>query len=322
MVERATAGVDAPRAPSVLLGDPRSALPDPGVDVPPVPGAPEPGTGRVVAVWGPTGAPGRTSVAVGLADEAARAGTETLLVDADTYGGAVAQVLGLLEESAGVAAACRAAGTGRLDVPGLAALARAATPRLRVLTGIARADRWPEVRPVDLAGVLDTARSLVPLTVVDCGFGLEADEELSFDTAAPRRNGATLAALEAADEVVAVGAGDPLGVQRLVRGLEHLQAAVGVVGPRVVLTRARASVVGGRDAAEELRGVLARFAGVPDVVVVPDDRPGFDRALAAGQTLAEAAPRSPARAPLAALVGDLLGVARPVARSRPWRRAG
>jgi len=45
-------------------------------------------------------------------------------------------------------------------------------------------------------------------TVVDCGFSLEQDEELSFDTAAPRRNGATLATLLAADterSVVAPG---------------------------------------------------------------------------------------------------------------------
>jgi hypothetical protein len=45
----------------------------------------------LAAVWGPKGAPGRTTVAVNLAFEAAAAGGEVLLVDADTYGGAVAQ---------------------------------------------------------------------------------------------------------------------------------------------------------------------------------------------------------------------------------------
>ena len=41
-------------------------------------------------MWGPKGGPGRTTVAVNLAFEAAAAGGEVLLVDADTYGGAVA----------------------------------------------------------------------------------------------------------------------------------------------------------------------------------------------------------------------------------------
>jgi len=59
---------------------------------PPVePPAPPEGEGRraLAAVWGPKGGPGRTTVAVNLAFEAAT-GAEVLLVDADTYGGAVA----------------------------------------------------------------------------------------------------------------------------------------------------------------------------------------------------------------------------------------
>jgi Mrp family chromosome partitioning ATPase len=50
------------------------------------------GDGRrtLAAVWGQKGGPGRTTVAVNLAFEAAAAGGEVLLVDADTYGGAVA----------------------------------------------------------------------------------------------------------------------------------------------------------------------------------------------------------------------------------------
>ncbi|MGH9250770.1 MAG: AAA family ATPase, partial [Acidimicrobiales bacterium] len=68
--------------------------------------------GRLVAVWGPTGAPGRTTLAVNLAAETALLGRATLLVDADTYGGAIAQVLGLLDEAPGLAGAARAANFG------------------------------------------------------------------------------------------------------------------------------------------------------------------------------------------------------------------
>ena len=42
---------------------------------------------------------------------------------------------------------------------------------------------------------------------------------------APRRNGATLAILDAADLIIVVGAADPLGLQRLARGLTELHDA-------------------------------------------------------------------------------------------------
>ena len=104
-----------------------------------------PTEGLVVAVWGPTGAPGRTTVAVNVAAELAAAGRRTLLVDADTYGGCVAQVVGMLDEAPGLAAAARAAGQGTLDLMTLARLTPSIAPDLRVLSGISRADRWPEL---------------------------------------------------------------------------------------------------------------------------------------------------------------------------------
>src|SRR5207253_8718402 len=93
---------------------------------------------------------------------------------------------------------------------------------LSVLTGIATPQRWPELRPSAVEVVLTLARTLAAVTVVDCGFCLEQDEELSYDTLAPRRNGATLAALDSADLVVVVGSAEPVGVRRLVHGLADL----------------------------------------------------------------------------------------------------
>src|SRR5690606_16988243 len=61
----------------------------------------------VVAVWGPHGAPGRTSLAIALAAEFAAAGLRTVLADADTHAASVAPALGLLDEAPGFAAACR-----------------------------------------------------------------------------------------------------------------------------------------------------------------------------------------------------------------------
>ncbi|RZS90123.1 Flp pilus assembly CpaE family ATPase [Motilibacter rhizosphaerae] len=297
--------------------DPAAALPL--VADLPAEEAPEPAVeGTVVAVWGPAGAPGRSTVALGLASEAAALGVPTVLVDADTYGGVLAQALGLLDEAPGLAAAVRLAATGGLDVAALGRLAPEVSPRLRLLTGIPRAERWPELRPAALEDVLRAARGLGALVVVDCGFCLEQDEELSFDVAAPRRNAATLVALEQADVVLAVGSADPLGLQRLVRGLRELRDAVPVADPRVLVNRVRRSVVGPRPE-QQLRDALVRYAGVADAVLVPEDRAGLDAALLAGRTLAEAAPGSPVREPLRALAAELTGTA-PRRRRRSARR--
>ena len=279
------------------------------------------GTGQLIAVWGPQGAPGRTTVAVTLASELAVLGNATLLIDADVYGGVIAQLLGLLDESPGLAAAARLAGSGGLDLAACTQLARTVAPQLAVLTGIARPDHWLELRPSSLEVVLERAKEMAVFTVVDCGFCLERDEELSFDTAAPRRNGATLAVLQAADVVLVVGSADPVGLQRLIRGLSELREAVPGVVPVVVVNRLRSSAIPG-DAAAQIRAALARYAGIERLVLVPQDTAGVDAAVATGRTLQEAAPSSPARAALVALAAELAGAATPAVRRRRWPARG
>jgi MinD-like ATPase involved in chromosome partitioning or flagellar assembly len=271
---------------------------------PPAESVDAPGDGRVITVWGPTGAPGRTTVAINMAAELAAHGVSVLLVDADTYGASIGASLGLLDESAGVAQACRIADQGGFSG---AALGRIAVEvaikggRLRVLTGITRPDRWPELRPPALGHVLEAGRSLADVTIVDCGFCLEADEELSFDTLAPRRNGATLRCLEAADAVVAVGAADAIGVPRLVKALAELAEAVPTAAPRVVFNKVRSAAVG-RAPETQLREAWERF-GPPARIsaFLPADPSAVDQALLAGTALLETSPESPLRIAIAQL---------------------
>ncbi|MCL3862658.1 hypothetical protein [Actinotalea sp. K2] len=267
------------------------------------PGGDAPST--VIAVWGPTGGPGRTTIAVNLAAElTALVGAGVLLVDADTYGGTVAQQLGLLDEAPGLAAAARLAATGTLDERGLAALTPVLQDGTRVLTGISRAERWPELPASSLEIVWQVARRLATWTVIDCGFNLEQDEVLSYDTRAPRRNAATLSALSEADVVVVVGSGDPIGLQRLVRALRDLQDAVAPGAARhVVVNRVRASASGPRPGAA-ITDALLRYAGVDDPHLVPEDR-ACDGAVLTARTLAEHAPSSAARTSIAALAARL-----------------
>ena len=304
-------------ADAVDSGPPMTASHFSGGFVPVTPetaGNPQPvytnGTGRMIAVWGPTGAPGRTTVAVGLASELAAKGVPTLLADADVYGGTVAQQLGMLDETSGLAAAARSASSGALDLPMLAKHARQVEPRLLVLTGLSRADRWTELRSAAIESIWSTARMLAPCTVVDTGFCIETDEEISFDSLAPRRNGATLATLEEADEVVVVGVADPVGLTRLIRAIHELRGVVPSANLRVVVNRVRSGSLGSSPA-DAVAEALDRYAGVQVTALLPNDQNAVDAAMSAGRALSEAAKNSKLRKSLQQLATTLTPTPQP-----------
>lgn len=291
----------------------------------------EPLPSRIIAIWGPTGAPGRTLTATALAAELALRGRRVMLVDADTYGGTIAPALGLLDESPGFAAACRLAGSGSLTPAELERVSQPLSPeagigrdRLRVLTGIGRPSRWPELSTDRVTSALHACRDWADVVVVDVGFNLETDEELSSDLFAPRRNAATIAALRAADRVVAVGAGDPLGLARFLRAYPDLVETLTDTAVQVVVTRVRTSVLG-IDPVAQVRHTLDRFAGIQDAVLIDDDPAAADAALLSARPVPIIAPKSALRQGVAALA-DRLGYAVPKAgRQRPafpWRRTG
>lgn len=276
--------------------------------------------GKVVAVWGATGAPGRSVVSLGLASYLTELGLETMLVDADVYGGSQAQQLGLLDESSGLLAAARAANAGRLDPAQLGEHARALDSGLRVLTGLPRSDRWVELSPVLLRRILDTSRSLCRVTVVDCAFCVELDEEISYDTAAPRRNGATIAALEEADVVVVVGSADPIGLGRLLRALADLSVRVPDAAARVVVNRMRPSLGWSPD---EVAAIVRRTSQTEVFAFLPDDPAACDRALVHGRSLLESSHGSKLARGLhraARSLASELGLNAPVEERRLMRR--
>ena len=283
---------------------------------------PEPAgaSARLVAVWGPTGAPGRTTVATGLAAALAAQGGDTLLLDADAYGGAVAQHLGVLDEVSGLLSAARLANAGRLDVEGLARVAREVAPRFRVLTGLPRPDRWVEVREPAFAALLDTARTLCETVVVDVGFGLDADVD-GLMGSRPHRDEMTLASLDRADEVVVVGSADPVGLARLARGLVDLREAVPGPPPHVVVNRVRPGL-GWRE--QEVRAMVEGFVTPAAVHFLPFDLAAADRALVAGRPLTETGDSALRAAldELAAALRDPRDGREPVGRSLRRRGAG
>ena len=279
--------------PTVSDGQTRETPPAPGA-VPPI--EPDPRAGKVIAVWGPQGGPGRTTVATGLAAVLARQGTRTILVDADPYGGAVAAHLGVLDEVSGMLSAARLASSGLLGER-IATVQRGIAERLTVVTGLPRPDRRVEVRPGAVEHLLEELRGQGTV-VVDTGFSLEEDPGSEFGSR-PGRNAMTLGALSVADEVVVVGTADPVGLARLARALVDLRDLRAGLPVRVVVNRMRTSLGWSE---RDIAGMVEGFARVSGLAFLPDDRAGVDRALVAGRLLTETGESALLRAlePLAA----------------------
>jgi Flp pilus assembly CpaE family ATPase len=218
-----------------------------------------------------------------------------------------------------MAAVARASELGTLDLPALARLAPEVTDRLRVLTGIPRSDRWPELRASAVEHILGLARQLVACVVVDCGFSVEDDEELSYDTLAPRRNAATLTVLEQADELLVVGSAEPIGLQRLVRAVQDI-GTVPSPQPRVVVNKVRAGAVGPRPE-RAIGEALSRFAGMDDLLFVPFDPHTLDAAMLSGRTLVEQAPNTAVRTAIRAIAEACLPPESAESRAGRRRRA-
>ncbi|MFS0867908.1 P-loop NTPase [Microbacterium sp. 179-B 1A2 NHS] len=274
--------------------------------------------GRIIAVWGAPGSPGRTTVAIELACALAAAVRRVALIDADTHAPSVALATGLADEGPGFAAACRQADRGALTVAELTRIA-CTLGEVDVLTGLNRPGRWPELSHPRVAAALEVCRDWVDDAVVDVAAPLERDEEIMSDLVdGPRRNAATHATLASADVVVAVVASDPVGVARFVRAWPDLRAAAGSAPVRVIVNKTRAGALG-VDARGQVRRTLERYTGASEVSFVPWDVRGTDAAMLAARPIAHVAPRSAIPAAMRRLVTESLAV--PLPAEVPARRA-
>ena len=160
-------------------------------------------------------------------------------------------------------------------------------------------------------------------TVVDVAGGA-ADDEVDDFTLEPGRGAVVAELLRAADVVVVVGAGDPVGVRRLLQLLGDLDEGQRPSGRvEVVVNRVRASVAG-PSPERAVRETLERFGGLGDVVVLPNDPVAADRCLLEGTSVLEGAPGSELGRALAVLVDRVdpsAGAVRAAARARGGLRA-
>ena len=256
---------------------------------------------RVISVWGPTGAPGRTVIAINVAAELALAGQKVLLIDADTYGGAVAGHLELFDEAPGFLAAARMAQQGVLDEVELARVSHCVElgkTSMTVLSGTVSSRRWPEITPTRIRAALEEFRARFDAIVVDVGFNLEEDEEIVSDLVGPRRNQVTLEMLRESDTVIAVAGSDVIGIARFIHSLDALREAADSAQILVVANRVR-SERGSNGGV--IKHTLSRFAGIDEVNLVSHDPAAFTTSLDSAMPLCLAAPKSVARGQIRAL---------------------
>jgi MinD-like ATPase involved in chromosome partitioning or flagellar assembly len=242
--------------------------------------------GRLIVVWGPKGAPGRSRVALELAGELASSDPDTLLIDGDPYGGDVLQLLAITEELPGVVWAARAAAEQALDGASLLRdLRRAWVGGPVLLPGLPRAELWPEVTDFGWRQLLAVARASFSFTVCDAGFCIEPDIS-ALPGPAAGRNRMARAVLATADRVVAVCRSDVVGIKNFLWGLEELKALVELDAVTFVANRVR------RSQEREVGDLLRKHAGRRPAVYIPDQSAELQRADLAGATLREVEPKS------------------------------
>ena len=253
--------------------------------------------GMLIAVWGPMGAPGRTTLAIGVAEALAATGRRVCLVDADTYAPSVGLALGMVDDAGGLVRACRQADNGLLDSTSIVGATRRIRGQWHVLTGVLRAERWSELSPSALDRVWQAVRSAFDVGVIDVGFCIEDDH--SPAAWARRRNAAAVTALADADHVLAVADSTSLGAARLVAAWPTL---AGAASSPVTVVRNRSShkqPAGWNEALAEF-GVHAR------VHAVPSDAKSLAACWSRGRSLGEGARRSPLRRSLDGLAKELM----------------
>jgi len=277
------------------------------------------GQGRIVLVWGPHGAPGRSTVAASLAHGLADSGG-AILVDADVEAPSLVQLLGMPEDSSALAGAARLATHGRLDAESFQRVLAPVSGGLKLLGGLGRAGRWRELPPASMTEVWLQCRRAAAWTVVDVAGGV-IDDGIDDFTLEPGRGAVTADLVSHADVVMVVGGADPVGVRRLLQLLDEVGSSVTPAGRvEVVVNRVRSSAAGPAPQ-QALREALARFGGLEDIVLLPDDPAAADSCLLQGRSVLEGAPASALGKALSALVDRIDPQAAAARKTRSSRRS-
>lgn len=272
---------------------------------PPLPSSqPSAARGRAIAIWGPKGAPGRTTVAIEVASELAAQDRETLLLDGDPYGGDVLQLLGITEELPTVIWAARMASKDELDPARLMLdLRRAGSDGPIVLPGLPRAELWADVSDYGWRRLLTVTRATFQNTVCDIGGCIEP--ETGAYATSGGRNRMAREVLDIADHVVAIARADPVGIKNFIWAYDELREVVDEERVVVVANRVR------RGDERAIGDLLRNTIGKRPVAYIPDRPQELHRAVLSGEPVRVLSQGSDVSAAVRGLVAAIGGRPRP-----------
>ena len=226
--------------------------------------------GQIIAVWGPAGSPGRSTLALCLAATLARRDQRVIAVDADSYAPSLAPLLGLHESRSGVQSLSRQARLETVEDKTLEACAvhyPLGGQSFSVVTGLNSPSQYVDCGSLAWSLALTTLRQAGHTLVVDLAAPLL---QLPGETiGGPMRNALTLATLGLADRVLAVANPTPLSILRLSRDWPRLTELAGAVEFDLCLNNAPANDQGYVD---ESLHALWQFTGHDETTVFPRDR--------------------------------------------------
>ena len=262
--------------------------------------------GKIMALWGPVGAPGRSTLALNLAANLRSYG-RVILVDGDTVEPSQVQLLAVELRASGVVNGCRLAEQAQLCEETFAPVVTNVGAGVDLLSGITKAERWREVSEDSFATLLEWLRKHYRWIVVDLAPGA-SDPDEALMTLGPSRYSAQDGTFAVADLVLEVGTADPVGMRRLI--VNHVWAGdkkLWQCPSLAVVNRGRASVAGS-NWETSIRRALSLADNTWEAVVVRQATQDFDKALVAGCDIATVNPSAPVLEDFDALQSKILSL--------------
>lgn len=232
-----------------------------------------PQRGKIIAIWGTSGAPGRTTVAINLAAALHHSNSlppiRTLLIDADTYAPSVAHALGMSTDVSSLSAIARYAARGDVHAEHIEHAQQTSDEGIPVITGLSTPHRWREASPSALTQCLRAAREHAEYIIVDCASGT-LDPLDDFGRFNAGRDEATAAVLKVSDLILVVARSDAEGLHRLMYSLEWLRAHIS--GPQVhIVANMVCEERAGSRPAQAIAQALAPYLPGEDISLISDD---------------------------------------------------